>query len=172
MPLNSTVRLLKAMVYSYPATFIWGTLILALLIAFYSWHVWRNKENYLGPIALSLIFFLWAPQLFVHELRLENDQVQWKGGYWWRAKSETLRFVEVASVCTTIRLSGRGTTKVWWITYKNGTKREFLLSDLWSLNSAEIEAAMRQRGVSLCGCHRSDAQPLIPPDPRENRAGR
>jgi hypothetical protein len=143
------------MVYSYPSGFIWGSVAAASLLALWIAYLVRRdgaKAKLPGPILLSLLLAIWTPQFLVHEITVDKEQVQWKGGFWWNANIETLRFDHIASICTRGIARGRSTGKVWRVTYKDGAKRE-ISSYLWSLYSDEIEAAMAREGVLfLCNC--------------------
>ena len=144
------------MTYSYPISFFWAALALALLVGAYwcyvSFKTDFNKRHLLVVMALSLIYLIYVPQFFIHELRLDEQQLDWKDGHWWKPKTNTLRFNEVASICTMLRSSGRSTNTIWRVTYQKGGEQEFLLSELLSWHASEIRVAMQRQGIAFKRC--------------------
>ncbi len=152
------------MVFSYPAIFTWISLlgVFWITICWWRYSTGLGRMPLLALIAISLILLVYVPQLFVHKLRVDDQQMYWKDGYWWKPNSQTLKFDEVASVCTTTQSSGRSKKIIWRITYKTKGGRDILLSELLSLNASQIETLMRERGIVLRPCQTS--KPCLPFD--------
>ncbi|MFN9571501.1 MAG: hypothetical protein ACK58C_02320 [Betaproteobacteria bacterium] len=137
------------MTYTYPPTCIWAVVVAALVLLAY-WHyalAYPDPRHRVLACFFTALYLLYAPQLQVHEIQLDSNQVLLKSGFWWVPRTYKIGLDEIAAICTSTRSSGRSTITVWQVTYRTHTAPIILRSELLHLHQSAIRRELQQRGV-------------------------
>lgn len=136
------------MTYTYPPSYIWAVVVAALMLLAY-WHyvLAYSRRHRVLACFFTALYLLYAPQLQVHEIRLDSNQVLLKSGFWWVPDTYKIGLEEIAAICISRRRSGRTTETVWEVTYRTQAAPIMLRSELLALHHSALYRELQQRGV-------------------------
>lgn len=139
------------MTYTYPSTFIWAVVVAALvLLAYWRYalaHPRPSLQHRVAACFFTVLYLLYVPQLQVHEIQLDGNQLLVKTGAWWMPRTYKIRLDEIDTICASTRSSGRSTSTVWQISYRTQAATDILRSELLHQHQSAIRRELQQRGV-------------------------
>jgi hypothetical protein len=100
-----------------------------------------------GIAALFGIFVL--PGIFKDEVRIDDQGIHQRTGFWFMPNRKGFDFDEVASISLREIRKRRTTETQWTLHLRNGGTRTLDPGDLWDYCSEEIAAALAQKGIPV-----------------------
>jgi len=145
-----------------PWYYIAGSGACALGLLYWGWRDFRRRGMSMSIFVRWLlavsILALSMPSLLSNRIRLDDERMTWRTGYWWAETSGSIRFADVASV--EVRKEQRHlfqgssrTATIWRIRMKDGRTEDHEVSDLWMTHYRRIKQRFESAGVVFEGPH-------------------
>ena len=141
------------MIYTFPAYIVWLTIGLAVVTGVAAVPLLMFRQWRFGLIAafISLLAgFIFAPCLALDRVVLDDEKLQQTTGFWFSPTVKGFQLADVEHIAIgTARGRKNREHMVWNVTYKDGRTEQINPGDLWEMNSADIAARLRAKGIDV-----------------------